>query len=258
MLQNKNYSRNRFSSKLSNLNYLSTSNDNKNCYLSATNYTNRISELSNQKSKYSKNINILSSYKHLSSLSLFSRSNTNIFKQKHNNIVTTHKLNLNTNSKSYLVHRTKNKQSSFLLYDKIFNNSFKNAKHYKKHINNLENVLCCKKDNMYSNKINTLKENPQLSSFDLSISNYNMITKQKNNIQRKLFFIKSIVDYSYPLIINTKKKLSSNTHHLYLNSLTSIPFYNVVDSEMKQNESLKYKQLNDLIHICSLRKTNSN
>ena len=259
MHQNQNHSRN--TSKLSNLDCYLKSHDKKRYYLSTSCYLNTNSELSNLSTKQSKNFNVLSSYKHLSSLSRFSRTKIQFSNQNCNNIVTIPKLNLNPisqNSDRYLVQKTEMKQSSSLLYEKIFNNSFKKSKHYKKQLNNIEKILRLTQDNVCSNNKNTPKGNEQPTQFKILCSHYNKVIKQKKKIQKKIMFIKSIVDYSYPLIIKTKNKFNSNSDHLYQKSLVSKPFYKVVDSEIKQNESSKHKELNKLLHICSFKKINKN
>lgn len=121
-------------------------------------------------------------------------------------------------------------------------NSFTHKK--REIVNNKFNIFYAESESHYQmnlNRINKEKQSKGKAILQNSIFLNKKLKLKMKNMKESLFFIKNVIDYSYPQLISIKNKLNSNINPDAL--LKSTPIYKEQDKKIKQTEDLLSKSL---------------
>ena len=150
-----------------------------------------------------------------------------------------------------------NKDFLNLKYKDIFKNENKIFKQKKEILNNKYNLIYSNSEQEYRErlqKLNIFKLNKGLFiAHDSKIDDITLKEKKKvNSLIEKIKYMKSIIDYSYPIIISEKNRMKSQ--HIKHFSFKSFPFY--IDIEKKKDDENKklYKYISNSITITNFKK----
>ena len=143
-----------------------------------------------------------------------------------------------------------------LKYKDVFKNGNKIFKQKKEIINNKYNLIYSDNEKEYRErlqKLNKFKLNKGLFiAHDINIDDISVKVKKKiNSLMEKIKYMKSVIDYSYPIIVSEKNKVKSSNNKL--NSVKSCPTY--LEIEKKRNEiNQKFKNyISNSINITNLK-----
>ena len=144
-----------------------------------------------------------------------------------------------------------------LKYKDVFKNGNKIFKQKKEIINNKYNLIYSDNEKEYRErlqKLNKFKLNKGLFiAHDINIDDISVKVKKKiNSLMEKIKYMKSVIDYSFPIIISEKNRMKSQ--HIKHFSFKSFPFY--IDIEKKKDDENKklYKYISNSITITNFKK----
>ena len=150
-----------------------------------------------------------------------------------------------------------NKDFLNLKFKDIFKNENKIFKQKKEIINNKYNLIYSENEKEYRErlqKLNKYKINKGLFiAHDIKVDDTTVKEKKKvNSLIEKIKYMKSIIDYSYPIIISEKNRMKSQKNKHF--SFKSFPFY--IDIEKKRDNANKklYKYISNSITITNFKK----
>ncbi len=150
-----------------------------------------------------------------------------------------------------------NKDFLNLKFKDIFKNENKIFKQKKEIINNKYNLIYSENEKEYRErlqKLNKYKINKGLFiAHDIKVDDITVKEKKKvNSLIEKIKYMKSIIDYSYPIIISEKNRMKSQKNKHF--SFKSFPFY--IDIEKKRDNANKklYKYISNSITITNFKK----
>ena len=180
-----------------------------------------------------------------------SDSNTTINRNwKYNSLLNIHPVNVLKKKYSRLnTHKNIKLKENIIKekYKEIFKDQNKIFKPKKKEINNKYNLIFSESENEFLyrlEKINKFKlKQGLLTTHDLNIEKIsNKLNKKVDSVMEKIKYMKSIIDYSYPIIISKKNKIQSNNIHQHYSSISCFSY-----KEVDKKKNFLRKQLSDYI-----------
>ena len=181
-----------------------------------------------------------------------SDSNTTINRNwKSNSLLNIHPVNVLKKKYSALnTHKNIKKLKENIIkekYKEIFKDQDKLFKPKKKEINNKYNLIFSESENEFRyriEKINKFKlKRGLLTTHDLNLDKIaNKENKKVDSVMEKIKYMKSIIDYSYPIIISKKNKIQSNNIHHHFSSISCFSY-----KEVDKKKNFLKKQLSDYI-----------
>ena len=144
-----------------------------------------------------------------------------------------------------------------LKYKDVFKNGNKIFKQKKEIINNKYNLIYSDNEKEYRErlqKLNKFKLNKGLFiAHDINIDDISVKVKKKiNSLMEKIKYMKSVIDYSFPIIISEKNRMKSQ--NIKQITYKSFPFYIDIEKKRDDAKTKLNKYMSNSITITNFKK----